>query len=51
MPSYLTSEPACKQKAPDDDRQLKLAVRDDQMFNDWMSDDGISDFDVFVVTL
>jgi hypothetical protein len=46
MPSYLASEPACKRKAADD-RRLKLAVRDDQMFNDWTSDDGISNFDGF----
>jgi hypothetical protein len=43
-PSYLTSEPGRKRKAPED-RRLELTVRDDQMFSDWMSDDRIASFD------
>jgi hypothetical protein len=46
MPSYLTSEPTRKRKAREY-RRLALAVRDEKMLTDWMSDDKISTFDDF----
>jgi hypothetical protein len=42
--SSLTSEPKRKRKAPED-RRLELAVRDDKVLTDWLSDDKISTFD------
>jgi len=45
-PSYLTSEPSRKRKAPED-RRLEMSARDEQQFLQWMTDDQISSFDVF----
>ena len=42
-PSYLSSERSRKRKAPEE-RRLEMSVRDEQQFEQWMSEDQISSF-------
>ena len=46
IPSYLTSESSRKRKVPEQ-RQLEMSARDDEQFQQWLSDDQISSFDAF----
>jgi len=46
IPSYLTSEPSKKRNAPEE-RLLEISARDEQQFQQWMSDDQISSFSGF----
>jgi hypothetical protein len=43
-PTYLSSEPAKKRKAPES-RRLEISARDEEQFQAWLSDDQISSFD------
>ena len=46
IPSYLTSEPSRKRKAPEQ-RRLEMSARDEEQFQQWLSDDQILSFDAF----
>jgi len=46
VPSYLTSEPSRKRKAPEQ-RRLEMSARDEEHFQQWMSDDEIPSFNAF----
>lgn len=43
-PSYLSSEPPKKRKAPDE-RRADMSFRDEQSFQSWMENDSIGTFD------
>ena len=49
-PSYLSSVPPPKRKAPDEKRAEAIA-RDTAVFEQWLDEDSISSFDVFVCNL
>jgi len=44
-PSYLSSEPPTKRRAPES-RRAELEERDEQCFEKWVKEDGIDNFDV-----
>jgi len=46
-PTYLSSVPPAKRKEPDE-RRANVSARDEAAFQQWLNEDSISDFEVFV---
>jgi hypothetical protein len=49
-PSYLSSVPPTKRKAPDA-RRAEASARDDADFRKWLDEDNVSSFDILVFNL
>lgn len=50
VPSYLSEEPPTKRKAPDD-RRAEMSARDDQLFNNFLEQDQIRDYEDLMTKL